>query len=112
MLFKRPKVLVIVRVWDVSQQCETSRTLTFLFQTSQTLGRLKRLFLQERPLKTFSLTENPFSRKTYFYTIRPWRLLLEALRHDAAPAQARGGRMLLVLEGGVLCEVMINNYNL
>ena len=30
--FKLPKVLVIVRVWDVSQQCETSKTLNLRFK--------------------------------------------------------------------------------
>ena len=33
----------------------------------------RRLFSREYDFpKTFSLTENQFSRKTYFYTIRPW----------------------------------------
>ena len=36
--YKLPKVLVIVRVWDVPNS-------EFTFETSQTLGRLKRLFL-------------------------------------------------------------------
>ena len=34
----------------------------------------QRLFSREEDFpKTFSLTENQFSGKTYFYTIRPWR---------------------------------------
>ena len=47
--------------------------------SSQKTCLLRRLILSDSPLKTFSLGENQFSGKTYFYTIasssRPWTRL-------------------------------------
>ena len=42
-------------------------------------------------MKTFSLTENQFSRKTYFYTIRPWRGVVVAVQPEGERATADPG---------------------
>ena len=47
---------------------------------------------------TFSLTENPFSGKTYFYTIRPWR------RADAA---VLAGDRAAGVFGALACNVRV-----
>ena len=56
---------------DVELKEETREEL-YKIRSSQKINSL-RLFSRKYDFpKTFSLTENQFSGKTYFYTIRPW----------------------------------------
>ena len=59
--FKRPKVLVIVRVWDVSQQCETSQTLNLRFRRPK-LWDVWNVFSYRRELWAISIFQYPTSR--------------------------------------------------
>ena len=70
--FKRPKVLVIVRVWDVSQQCETSQTLNLRFKRPK-LWDVSNVFSYRRDLwkRTDLLVNVGTFRNVTFYTTDP-----------------------------------------
>ena len=63
----------------------------------------RRLVSREQDFgKTFSLTQNPFSGKTYFYTIRPCSRSLSALRLSTLPILAwEKGKVLHLVAGHI-----------
>ena len=61
-----PQDVVLVAFWGQLYKIRSSRKIDS-----------RRLFSREKDFtKTFALTENQLSGKTYFYTIRPWEVCL------------------------------------
>ena len=77
--FKRPKVLVIVRVWDILQQCETSQTLNLCFKRPKLWEVWNIFFIGET------------SAQTYEKVFQMWREPL----HYASKVQGKLGNHLI-----------------